>query len=275
MEDDGVLCQWNCYSVAYAFFICMKEKIKREFQEFKLLLKSIPSVVVVLFVVSVFSMNLLANKSINTGVDWLALDTGIIVSWFAFLSMDVITKHFGPKAGTQISILALVFSLFFCLLFFLGSIIPGMWGESFVEGSEDIINTALNKTFGGTWYVLLGSSVAFIVSAVVNNFSNWGIGKLFGKKPDGMLAYITRTYVSTAIGQFIDNFVFALIVSHNFFGWTMLQCFTCALTGMVAELLAEAIFFHLGFSITKKWKKQEIGKEYFEFREKKDSVCEC
>lgn len=262
-------------SVAYAFFVCMKEKIKREFQEFRLLLKSVPSIVIVLFVVSVFSMNLLANKSINLGVDWLALDTGIIVSWFAFLSMDVITKHFGPKAGTQISIMTLVFSLFFCLLFFIGSVIPGVWGESFVEGSEDVINTALNKTFGGTWYVLLGSSVAFLVSSVVNNFSNWGIGKIFVKKPDGILAYITRTYVSTAIGQFVDNFVFALIVSHNFFGWTILQCFTCALTGMVAELLVEVIFFHLGFSITKKWKKQEIGKEYFEFRKRKDSVCEC
>ena len=39
--------------------------------------------------------------------------------------------------------------------------------QSFVEGSETVINTALDYTFGGTWYVLLGSSIAFLVSALV------------------------------------------------------------------------------------------------------------
>lgn len=63
------------------------------------------------------------------------------------------------------------------LCIFIASIIPGMWGESFVEGSEDIINGALDHTFGGTWYVLLGSTTAFLVSAIVNNFLNFALGK--------------------------------------------------------------------------------------------------
>ncbi|MGN1039965.1 MAG: VUT family protein [Candidatus Fimimonas sp.] len=249
----------------------MKEKIKNEILEIKILLRSVPSALVTLFVLSVFAMNLLANKSLTLPFSWLALDCGIIVSWFAFLAMDIVTKHFGPKAATQLSAFAILANLLFCLFFFLGSKIDGIWGESFVEGSENAINNALNNTFGGTWYVLLGSTVAFGVSAVVNNFSNWGIGKAFKKRPDGAAAYFLRTYVSTALGQFVDNLVFALIVSHNFFGWTLLQCVTCAATGMIAELLFEIAFSYLGFAVCKKWKAENVGAQYFEFVEKRKS----
>ena len=244
----------------------LKQKIKREWREFCVLLKSVPALVVVLFIMSVFSMNLLANKSIDIPWDWLALDCGIVVSWFAFFTMDILTKHFGPKAATEITVLAIVVNLFFCLLLFLGSLIPGMWGESFVDGSEDLLNGALDATFGGTWYVVFGSTVAFLASAVVNNFSNFGIGKLFKKRPDGLAAYILRTYVSTAIGQFVDNLTFALIVSHFFFGWSLLQCVTCALTGMLAELVCELIFLYPGFAITKRWKKSDVGEEYLKLK---------
>jgi len=241
-------------------------KIKKEITEFRILLRNVPSLIIILFVVSIIVMNLLANKSISLSISWMALDCGIIVSWIAFLIMDIVTKHFGPKAATEISIFSIAINLIFCLLMFIGSIIPGVWGESFVNGSENIINNALNNTFGGTWYVLLGSTIAFIVSSIVNNFSNWGIGKMFKNKPDSFIAYILRSYVSTAIGQFVDNIVFAFIVSYFFFGWTILQCFVCALTGMVVELLCEIIFSFIGYKICNKWKNQEIGKEYFDYK---------
>lgn len=246
----------------------MKEKIKREFKELVILLRSVPSVVLTLFAIAVFAMNLLANKSIDFGVDWIALDCGVLLSWITFLTMDVLTKHFGPKASTQISVLVLLLNLFFCLIFFLASLIPGVWSQSFVEGSESVIIGALNKTFSGSWYVLLGSSVAFLVSSLVNNITNWLIGKLFEDKPDSSVAFITRSYVSTAVGQFFDNLVFAFIVSYNFFGWSVLQCVMCALTGMLVELLFEVVFSPIGIAVCRKWKKDEIGKEYFEFRKK-------
>lgn len=241
----------------------MLKKLNQKIEELKILLRSIPSFVLALFVLAVISMNLLANKSINLPVDWLALDCGIIFSWLAFLTMDIMTKHFGPKAATQISILVAAINLFFCFLFLISSKIPGVWGESYVEGSEDIINYAINHTFGGIWYVLLGSSIAFLVSAMVNNFSNWMIGKLF--KKDNFLSYAIRTYVSTALGQFIDNMIFALLVSHFFFGWTVIQCITCAITGMVVELICEIIFSPIGYHICQDWKKCHVGEKYFEY----------
>ena len=240
--------------------------IKKEFKEFLILLRSVPSVCLSLFILAVAAMNLLANKSIDLHLDFLALDCGIVVSWIAFLAMDVFTQHFGPKAATELSVFAMAVNLLICLLFYLVSIIPGVW-SAVAEGNEQIVNAALDGTFGGTWYVVLGSSIAFVASAFVNNFLNFGIGKLFRKNPDHFGAYFCRTYVSTALGQFVDNLVFALIVSHFFFGWTVLQCVMCALTGMVAELLCEMIFAPLGYKLCQNWKRQNVGQHYFEFKE--------
>ena len=57
----------------------MLEKIKNKLFETKILLRSIPSLYVTMFCVSIIAMNLLANKSINLPVNWLALDAGIFV----------------------------------------------------------------------------------------------------------------------------------------------------------------------------------------------------
>ena len=85
-----------------------------------------------------------------------------------------------------------------------------------------------------------------------------------------------RTYVSTFIGQFFDNFLFSLIVFTGFaplfwdgFHWTPLQCAMCALTGAVAELLMEIIFSPVGYRITKRWKQCQVGKEYLEHIERR------
>lgn len=238
-------------------------KIKQKVLEFKILLRSVPSLVFAMFVLSVIAMNLLANKSISLPFDWLALDCGIVFSWIVFLTMDIITKHFGPKASTNLTIIVAIINLFFCLLFFIASLIPGNWGASFTGNSENIINNALDQTFGGIWYVLLGSTIAFLVSAFINNLTNYMLGKAFKKDSFGTFAW--RSYVSTALGQFVDNLVFALIVSHFFFGWTILQCITCAFTGMIVELICEIIFSPIGYAICKGWKKNNIGVEYFEY----------
>jgi uncharacterized PurR-regulated membrane protein YhhQ (DUF165 family) len=229
--------------------------MKKTVSEFREMLKTVPPLLLTLTVLAVVGMNLLANKSI-VNLDWLALDAGFLLSWMAFLTMDILTHCYGPRAATLFSVFALALNLLMAGIFFAASRIPGMWGESFVEGSEDIINTALDSTFGGTWYVLLGSSVAFLVSALVNNFMNYGIGRLL-KKQDGFRPFALRSYVSTFLGQFVDNLVFALLVSRIFFGWTTLQCLTCAVTGAVAELLFEIVFSPLGYRISQRIKSRQ------------------
>lgn len=242
----------------------MLEKIKLEIKEVRVLLRSVPALVMTLFVMSVICMNLLANKSIDLNLSWLALDCGIIVSWLAFLSMDVITKRFGAKAAIQISVVASVLNLVMCGIFYIGKLIPGSWGESFIDVGGDIANVALDNTFGGTWYVLFGSTVAFLVSAAVNAVLNEGIGKILKTKNE-FLHFSIRSYVSTMIGQFVDNLTFALIVSHFFFGWTLLQCVMCAFTGAIVELVCEVIFSPIGFRISKKWDAEGVGQVYLDY----------
>ena len=206
---------------------------------------------VALLVLSAAGMNLLANKSIDTGLPWLALDCGILLSWLTFLSMDVLTRCYGPRTATLLSLLALGLNLLFSLLFFLASRIPGAWGESFVEGSEAVINRALDGTFGGTWFVIAGSAAAFAASAVLNNFLNAGIGRLL-RDNSGFGAFALRSWCSTFLAQMADNLIFALLVSRVFFGWTMVQCLTCSLTGAVAELLCEVLFSPLGYRVSRR-----------------------
>ncbi len=232
--------------------------MKNAFSEFRNLLRTVPPLIITLLVLSVVGMNMLANKSINTGVEWLALDCGILFSWLTFLSMDVLTHCYGPRAATAASLTALGINLAIAFIFFIASRIPGVWGESFVEGSEEIINTALDGTFGGTWFIILGSSVAFAASAILNNFLNYGIGKRL-KKSEGFGSFAARSYVSTFIAQFADNIIFALIVSKLFFGWTILQCVTCALTGAVMELLFEVLFSPFGYRLSRRIMKERAS----------------
>lgn len=234
---------------------------KQERYETALLFRSIPSTVVSLFVVSVICMNLLANKTLVQR-DWIALDGGILISWLSFMCMDIITKYFGQKASNKIAILASAINLLTCLIFYIASIIP----------SDASDYTELNGILGGTWFILLGSTVAFLVSAVINNFLNRTIGKAFHNNPDGKLAYAARTYISTFIGQFVDNLIFSVIVFVGFapifwngFHWTILQCTVCALTGAIAELIMEIIFSPLGYRIVNSWKQYNVGQEYLAY----------
>ncbi len=235
--------------------------LAREKKETEILLRSIPSTTVSLFVVSVICMNLLANKTLFQN-DYIALDGGILISWLSFMCMDIITRYFGPKASNKIAVLACVINLLTCLVFYIASIIP--------SNASDY--AALDTILGGTWFILFGSTAAFLVSAVINNLLNYTVGKAFCKNPDGKTAYAVSAYVSTFIGQFLDNFIFSLIVFVFFapkfwdgFCWTPLQCAMCALTGATAELFMEVVFSPFGYKIVNKWREHSVGREYLDF----------
>ena len=239
----------------------IKQRIKREYTEYKLLLRAIPATTVTLFVVSVICMNLLANKTL-VQLDWIALDGGILISWLSFMCMDIITKHFGPKASNTVAVLAVMINLLTCLIFFVAAAIP--------SGADDY--RAFDDIFGGTWFILLGSTIAFLASALINNALNWMIGKSFRRHPNGKLAYAMRSYISTFIGQFFDNFIFSVIVFVVFapifwdgFCWTVVQCAMCALTGALAELVMEIAFSPIGYRITRRWQTEQLGREYLNY----------
>ena len=235
---------------------------KKVWGDYKVLLRSIPASTVTLFIVSVIMMNLLANKELIS-LPWLALDCGFAVSWVSFLCMDMICKRFGARASIMVSVMALGINLSVSLVFWLLTLTPGMWGAYYDTGLLEV-NDALNATVGGTWYVVLGSSCAMLTSSVVNSLLNQAIGRLEHKNTFG--AFALRSYVSTGIAQFVDNLVFAIIVSHTFFGWTWLQVLTCSLTGAVAELLCEVFLSPVGYRVVRGWERENVGELYLQRR---------
>ena len=235
----------------------MRKRIKQFLSDTSLLQRSIPSPVITILVLSVVLMNLLANKTIYQK-GFFAVDGGIVVSWACFLCMDIITKHFGAKAATQASIFALAINLFCVGIFAIVSLIP-----------TETDYSAFNGIFGGSWFIVLSSSLAFLSSAVANNALNAAIGRMFRANPDGRAAYYTRSYVSTFIGQFIDNMVFASLVFMLFapiywggFSWTLPQCVTCSLIGAFLELFMEVVFSPIGYGVTRRWRKLDVGSAY-------------
>ena len=237
----------------------MRTRIKQFISDTFLLLRSVPSPVITCLVISVVLMNLLANKTIYQK-GFFAVDGGIVVSWACFLCMDIITKHFGARAATQASVFALAVNLFCVGIFAVVSLIP-----------TETDYSAFNGIFGGSWFIVLSSSLAFLASAIANNLLNAAIGGLFRANPDGRAAYYTRSYVSTFIGQFIDNMVFASMVFMLFapiywggFSWTLPQCITCSLIGAFLELFMEVIFSPIGYSVTRRWRRLDVGSAYLE-----------
>lgn len=235
--------------------------LRDEYELTKILLRSIPAPVVALFVISVIAMNILANKTL-VQTEYLAIDGGILISWLSFLSMDIVVKHFGPKASNRMSVFAMLVNLLVCLIFFIASIIP--------SDADDY--SKFNEIIGGTWFILLSSTIAFMSSALINNGLNFAVGKLFKKNPDGKLAFFTRSYVSTFIAQFADNLIFAMLTFMVFapifwdgFHWTFIQCVTCSVLGALLELVMEVVFSPIGYLVVKNWKKNNVGEQYFNY----------
>ena len=237
-----------------------------DIRDWKMLLRSIPGIVTTIFVLSVVVMNLMASKTVvMTDPSWLGITGGLFLSWIPFLVMDILNKTYGAKAATKLNILALVVNLVCVGIFQLISM--------FQIGGDPATYAAFDATFKQTWQILVASSIAFVVSGVVNNITNVSIGALFKKNPDGKTAYVTRTYISTAIGQFIDNFIFTALAFLVFFklsigtslGWTIWTVIGTAVFGALLELVMEIIFSPIGYKICQKWRKEKVGEDYLTY----------
>ena len=231
--------------------------IRREATQFADLMHAMPIPVIVLFSLSVILMNLLSNF-IVVNLPFLALNAGVFVSWVAFLFMDIVSKHFGARAANWLSIIAILANGVAVAIFFAISKI----------GTFPKLDMILN----GQWSILLASTIAFIASAVFNNVLNVGIGRLFHKNPDGKLAFFTRSYVSTFLGQCVDNFLFvflAFVIFPSIPGaaqiyWTVPQCVGASLFCALLELVLEVVFSPIGYRVSLVWKRKGVGKEYID-----------
>ena len=68
----------------------------------------------------------------------------------------------------------------------------------------------------------------------------------------GFRSYAINSFSSTLIGQFVDNLVFTLAVSHRFFGWSMKQVVICAACCALFEMLCGVIFSPIGYRLARR-----------------------
>lgn len=230
--------------------------LKQVVADYKMLLRNVPALVTVIFVVGTLAMNLAAAKVIfNLGI--VAGTGGLILSWLPFLCMDTVSKYFGARASILLNILSSVFNILVTIFLAVVAAIPT---------TQDY--TTFNSTFGAVWFIVVSSNVAFILSGVVNSLLNVSVGKLFKNKTSGV-EFFTRSAISTFVGQVVDNFLFMWLLYSVFapiyWGMEPMPIITCLGTGVLGgllELLCELVLTPVGYKIVKNWEANNVGEEY-------------
>ena len=242
-----------------------------DFKDWKMLLRSIPGVVTMLFIMSTITMNLAANKIVWSGINingvpFVSISGGIFLSWAVFLVMDIITKTYGTKAAIKLTVLGALVNAIAVIFLALIALFPAKYP---FEGASQTFDTLFGfeaLAAPQPWQILISSTVAYIVSGIINAIVNGAFGRLFKKKPDGKAAFYCRSYISTMIGQFVDNFVFGALAFAVFAKfYTFPTLLGIALMGAIIELLFEIIFSPIGYRICKRWQSEGVGKDYFEY----------
>lgn len=240
----------------------MISNTKKVIKDYKLLLDNVPALVTVSFCISSVWMNVAAGKVIYNACN-VAITGGFLVSFMPFLCLDMVAKRFGAKAAILLNLLSAAFNTLFVLGLSLVAAIPT---------KEDY--SAFNSVLGGVWFITLSSIVAFVVSGVANSLLNAAIGKLFKNKTSG-IEFATRSFVSTFVGQALDNFIFIagvyVIFAPKFWGLTPLPLLTClgtAIVGGLMELLCEVVTAPVGYKIVKRWERDKVGQAYIDAHKK-------
>ena len=90
----------------------MGSKIKSLVNDYKVLLRSVPALIIIAYTVSTIAMNLAASKVVFQ-IGNVAGTGGILLSWIPFLCMDTTVKRF--EQGHQLCSISLQHSLIFLL----------------------------------------------------------------------------------------------------------------------------------------------------------------
>ena len=236
----------------------MISNIKGLVADYKLLLKNVPALVTSIFILSTCLMNIMAGKIIFY-VGNVSLTGGFLLSAVPFLCMDTVSKRFGARASILLNLLSAVGNVFAVVMLAIVAAIPT---------SQDY--SQFNYVMGGVWFIAVASTIAFIVSGVANSLLNAAIGKLFKNKTSA-LEFYSRSFISTFVGQALDNFLFIfltyVVFAPIFWGLDPLPVSACvgtAIVGGAIELLAEVVLSPLGFHIVKKWERENVGQEYID-----------
>jgi uncharacterized integral membrane protein (TIGR00697 family) len=147
------------------------------------------------FIANAIMGEMLGSKIIQVGPFLLSM--GIIPWPFVFLGTDLINEYYGRNSVRQLTFLtALLIAYAFILLYL---------SMQFKASSfSPVTDSAFNKVFGQSMWIIVGSLAAFLSSQLVDVVVFWAIRNRTGKKWLWL-----RATGSTIVSQVIDTFIVA------------------------------------------------------------------
>lgn len=142
------------------------------------------------------------------------LTAGVILWPVIFIMTDIINEYFGLKKVRFLSYMTVVLILFaFAMIYGAIHVSPNEWwshssgivaGEALNSVSD--MNLAFSKIMGQGLWIIIGSTIAFLVGQIVDVIIFQKIKKVTGEKKIWL-----RATGSTLVSQFIDSFIVLLI----------------------------------------------------------------
>lgn len=186
-----------------------------------------------LYSAAIVAMNVLAAKQFD--IFGLTVTCGILVSGFVFIAQDVVTELYGERESRKMIAVCYSIALLMVILFQAAIYIP----SSKFWFNQEAFSTVLKTT--------LRITVASIMAYCCGSFANVRImGGLKAKYP---LALFARAVTSTAIGQLLDNAVFAVVAFYGVLPWSAIG--TMVIGGAILEILTEIVCFPIVKAIIK------------------------
>ena len=161
---------------------------------------------------------------------------GGLLSWATFMIIDITTELFGKKDTMKMYTFAGLLNLFMVLIAQLINVLPGVYPEQ---------NEAFNLIFSNGPRTALSSFAAFWVGNFVNMTVMVKMKEAAKGNKSGLLFFL-RAVVSTIIGQFVDNALFATLafapIGLSAFEMRWIDILTSSLFGTANETITESIF---------------------------------
>ena len=197
--------------------------LKKDWNETKVLFRSLPAIPFAVLCICLVVMNFLANKGWVPDNPVFSADAGMIVSWIGFLAGDMIVKIYGAKAAIKVNIAAIIIQLFAITLFTLGALLPWTYPQTIGVDGATYCSDCFDHIFMAQFWPCFGGTLAFALATVVDSILSKFLLTRF-KDRTSFKAYAVASYASTALGQFLDNMFFALFKSSSvaeFFSWLL------------------------------------------------------
>ena len=178
------------------------------------------------------------------------LTVGVILWPVIFIMTDIINEYFGMKRVKFLSYMTVGLILFsFVMIYGAIYIAPNEWWTSVrgVDASDTSnsianMNLAFRKIMGQGLWIIIGSTVAFLIGQVVDVIVFQKIRKVTGEKKIWL-----RATGSTLVSQFIDSYVVLLIAFWIGSDWELVRVLAIGTMNyiykfVVAILLTPAIY---------------------------------